>query len=406
MNCKKFVLVSPNFAPEDTAIGLYNTQLTDYLAQDNIDIKVITGFPYYPAWEIQNSYLSKPDFHQEMRGAKTAVLRYRQYVPKVPSFLKRIFHIISFSFGTLVNLCKIKQPDVIFAVIPFTATAFLSLIFARLKGAKLWVHIQDFEFDAARQVLVKKKRYNFIFKILSCLEHYVLSKADYVSSISHAMCQMVTDKTGRQDPYYLPNWIDPNDINPQMVEKHPYVANHAGKFTVLYSGNIGEKQDWDIFVELVQKTSIHRHIHFVVVGGGGYKKTLQQRCETFDNISFYPLVSFNELGGLLCAPDMHILCQKIDVADTMMPSKLIGMFASSKPSLVSGNINSELGRIFQQADIGFFIETHKSDDLMAAILECAHNQDKATQIGQRARDYILNNFSREKILQNFKAQLG
>jgi hypothetical protein len=29
------------------------------------------------------------------------------------------------------------------------------------------------------------------------------------------MCQKITDKTGRLDTYYFPNWTDENDINPE-----------------------------------------------------------------------------------------------------------------------------------------------------------------------------------------------
>ena len=44
-------LIGINFYPEDSAIGLYSTQMAKYLSTD-YDIDVITGFPYYPQWKI------------------------------------------------------------------------------------------------------------------------------------------------------------------------------------------------------------------------------------------------------------------------------------------------------------------------------------------------------------------
>ena len=90
--------ISLNFAPEDSAIGLYSTQWVKYLESNGHRVTVVTAFPYYPQWEISKDYKSKPWFFQEHSGS-TKLLRYKQYVPKNPSFFKRILHIIDFTIG-------------------------------------------------------------------------------------------------------------------------------------------------------------------------------------------------------------------------------------------------------------------------------------------------------------------
>lgn len=399
-----FTLISPNYAPEDTAIGLYNTQLIDFFVENGYKTSVVTAFPYYPAWKISDNYLNKPTFFSEKRTLidyadnPVTIHRYRQYVPQKPTFLKRILHLADFTFGSFINLFKIKQADIIFTVVPFMTTPLLGLILAKLRGAILWVHIQDFEFDAAVEAGIAKGKLGFLFKILFKIEKYLLSKADYVSSISYAMCQKITDKTGRTDTYYLPNWIDANDINPSTAKKHEFITAHSDKFTVLYSGNIGAKQDWDIFIKTVKKLENNKNIHFVVVGDGATKDMVVNETKDFNNISFYPPVAFSVLGDLLCSPDLHILCQKKDVIDTVMPSKILGMFASQKPSLVTGNSQSEVATLFQKANAGYFIANNNVDDIVNAIIACSQAPEKATEFGQNARTYIFENFSREAIL--------
>ena len=177
-------IIGINFYPEDSSTGLYSTQMAEYLAMTH-KVEVITGFPYYPEWEIREDYKNKSTYLKEEKENIT-IYRYKQYVPKEPSFKKRILHLLDFTIGSLWNIFKIKKSDLVICVVPFTTSIVLGILVARLRGAKVWVHIQDFEFDAAvesglagEQKGLKTK----IFKGLFWLERKLLNKADIVSTI-------------------------------------------------------------------------------------------------------------------------------------------------------------------------------------------------------------------------------
>ena len=140
-------LIGINFYPEDSAIGLYSTQMAEYLDHSH-EISVITGFPYYPEWEIREEYKEKTNYLIEQKN-DIKIYRYKQYVPKNPTFKNRVFHLLDFTFGSIRNVLKIKKCDLVICVVPFTSSIALGLLLAKLRGAKVWVHIQDFEFDAA-----------------------------------------------------------------------------------------------------------------------------------------------------------------------------------------------------------------------------------------------------------------
>ena len=76
----KLTLITGYFYPEDTAIGLYNTQLAEYLTAKGYQVQVLTGFPCYPQWRIDDNYSDKPVYYQETFN-KIRILRYKQYVP-------------------------------------------------------------------------------------------------------------------------------------------------------------------------------------------------------------------------------------------------------------------------------------------------------------------------------------
>jgi len=51
-------IISNNYSPEDSGIGLYSTGMAEFLAK-NHNVKVITAMPYYPHWEIYFPFLLK-----------------------------------------------------------------------------------------------------------------------------------------------------------------------------------------------------------------------------------------------------------------------------------------------------------------------------------------------------------
>ena len=393
-------LIGINFYPEDSSTGLYSTQMAEHLAKNN-ELKVITGFPYYPEWEIRKEYADKSRYLTEQKENIT-IYRYKQYVPKDPTFKNRILHLLDFTLGSVRNVFKVKKCDLVICVVPFTSSIALGLLMAKLRGAKVWVHIQDFEFDAAvesglagEQSGLKAK----VFKGLFWLEKKLLDKADVVSTISYGMLSKLESKTSTSN-YFFPNWVDENFIDPSKAKQHELLK--STKFKVLYSGNIGAKQDWDFFIKVLEFFKDDENIEFVIVGAGAKKEWLVDATKTYNNITHHMPVAYETLPDLLCSADLHILFQKNDVIDTVMPSKLLGMMASQKPSLVTGSIESEVAKVFNKSHGGYFYDSQCFIEVTNAIKELSSDQNKSNQMGINARTYIVEQFSASKVLNNFQ----
>ncbi len=401
---KKVTLISGYYYPEDTAIGLYNTQMINYLEEKGYQVNVITGFPNYPQWKIKEDYRNYPSFFYEEIG-KTKVYRYKQYVPARPTFFKRILLILDITFGSLFNMLKIKETDLVISVVPFTSTVLLGWLLKIRKKAKLWIHIQDFEFDAANDTGLSSKESalkSFIFKILFKFERALFNKGDINSSISYSMINRLKLKSGREN-FYFPNWIDVEQINPIHTTPHKYLSGN--KFKILYSGNIGDKQDWEFFLKFA--TAIRNYnTEIIVVGDGAKREWLCGKINNLENVSYYPPVDYEELSSLLCSADLHILFQKNSVIDSVMPSKLLGMMASAKPSLIKGNLNSEVKAIIEKSNGGFYLDSDKVEDFLVIINDLMKNNQSLETIGFRARDYVKKEFSLEKVLSSFETKIA
>ena len=395
MKRKNITFIGLNYAPEDTAIGLYSTQWVNFLKDSGFNVSVITAFPYYPQWKIDASYKDKPTFlREEIEGVD--VFRYKQYVPSNPTFFKRIIHLSDFTLGSLKNLYKIKKCDIVITVVPFTSSVLLGLIQKkRFKNSKLWVHIQDFEFDAALQTGMGQKK-NIIFTMLFKLEKWLFSKSDIASTISQKMLERLSKKTSSEQ-FFLPNWIDGNHINPDRFIRHNYLKSE--KVKILYSGNIGDKQDWKVFVKFCSDIRT-KSFEIVVVGDGSQKDWLIESIEQFDNVTYFPPVTYEELPNLLCSADIHILFQKIDVIDTVMPSKVLGMMASAKPSIIIGNNKSEVKQILEAAKGGFYY-TEYNEKIVFDLERLSERKEELSVMGSNAREFVIENFSKDKILSKF-----
>ena len=399
---KKITIIGINFYPEDTAIGLYTSQLAEYFVKNNIEVDVITGFPYYPAWKINSDYKSKKTFYKEnINGIN--VYRYKQFVPKKPTFLKRILHLLDFSFGTFINIFKIKNTDVVICVVPFIGSVFLGKILSKMKGAKLWVHIQDFEFDAVTDsnIIGRKTNKNSIFKFLFWIENKLLKSADLLSTISSSMILKLDNKINeKKESKLLPNWVDSGFVKPENYNKHRYLS--SSKFKILYSGNIGEKQDWNFFIKFVSELENKEDIEIIIVGNGSKRIWLEEKLLDLDNIYFYSPVEYSELSDLLCSADLHILFQKIDVVDTVMPSKILAMMSSAIPSLITGNLKSEVSSIINKSKAGKYFETDNINSVLEFVYQLKSDKKLQQEYGKNAREFVIKNYNKSKILNQFK----
>ena len=404
MGKPSITIISLNYAPEDTAIGLYSSQMAEYLFQNGWDVQVIAGFPYYPKWEISKEYKSKrPFYNEEINGVN--VFRYKQFVPKNPSFLKRSFQIIDFTIGTFFNLNKVKKTDIVLSVIPYTSSSWLGNILAKRMKAKHWIHIQDFEFAAAFESGLSSKKgvMKLIISSLFKLEKSILDKSTLVSTISQGMLRQLKSKTN-QPNYFFPNWVDETFINPETYSHHSFFEKN--KFNVLYSGNIGGKQDWDLFIDVVFMLKENSNIQFIIVGDGATKRELEDKLINQPNVKFYNPVAYEDLNNLLCSASLHLLFQKNEVVDTVMPSKILGMMASRKPSIVTGNSMSEVCYAFEESKGGVFIENNNVTDICNTISKFESNVELCTNSGANARTYVLSNFTKNVILSKFKDKLN
>lgn len=404
----KILFYGINFAPELTGIGKYTGEMAQWFAEQGHEVRVITAPPYYPAWKVsedyQNAYVT-----EQWNGV--TVYRTPLWVPAQPSGVKRIIHLASFALSSLPTLFKqwSWKPDVVWTVEPALMCAPATVAFAKLNGAKSWLHVQDYEVNAAFDMgLIKAK---WLRGFVETCERWLMRCFDRVSSISGQMLKLARAKgIDEQKIISFPNWVDISAIQP-LKDVSPYrkeLKINDDKIVALYSGNMGGKQGLEILAEAARIIAEQKvdNIQFVFCGNGAGRADLEQACTGLGNVMFLDLQPFERLGELLGLADIHLLPQRADAADLVMPSKLTGMLASGKSVIATATAETELGHVItQDAQCGLIVEPENGQVFAQAILELSYDAERRKSYGQNGRYYAEHHLSKSQILMNFEREL-
>jgi colanic acid biosynthesis glycosyl transferase WcaI len=392
-----------NYAPELTGIGKYTSELAEWLAQRGHAVRVVTAPPYYPDWRVRSGYSARR-YAREQRNGVT-VQRCPLWVPHEPSGLRRMMHLATFaaSSAPLVAGACLWRPDAVLAIEPTMLCAPAAWLLARVSGAKAWLHVQDFEFDAALSLGMLPAK---LAAPVRSFERTIMGRFDRVSSISDSMVELLLAKgVKRERALLFPNWVDCTEIHPlggpSRLRAELGIAPRA--CVALYSGNMGEKQGLELAIDAARSLAGVRDLVFLFCGNGSSRPRLEARAAGLPNVRWLALQPAARLNALLNAADIHLLPQRADAADLVMPSKLTGMLASGRPIVATAHPATQLARVVETCGVA----TPPGDvrAFASAVYELQRHPIARHALGAAARCYAEQNLHKEAVLGKFERAL-
>jgi colanic acid biosynthesis glycosyl transferase WcaI len=340
------------------------------------------------------------------RAARPTVLRCPLWVPAHPSAAKRILHLASFALSSFPAMLRQSfwKPDVVLVIEPTLLCLPAAWITARTSGAKTWLHIQDFEADAGFELGVLKSE--SLRWIVAWLEKKSMAGFDRVSTISEKMMVKLADKKVDVSACRLfPNWVNTEEVfplqQPSSLRHRLGISNDD--VVALYAGTMARKQGLEVLAESALRLAGRGHLRFVFCGEGPGKARLAELSSRLANVQWIPLQPFNCLNELLNLADIHLLPQKADAADLVMPSKLTGMLASGRPVIATAQPHTQLAEAV--AGRGIVVEPEDSAAFSDAIEQLAESRRLREKLGKNARQYAVLELGKEKILSNLEREL-
>lgn len=307
------------------------------------------------------------------------------------SILARVADFGLFYLRATWRVLRLERPDV---VVGFTTPPFIAAcgVLARwLRGSKAVYWVMDLYPDLPVACGVMRAG-SPVTRVCEAVNRAVLRRSDAAVVLGRCMMRRVVDKgVPGERVRHITVW--PVDAGLRQVAhgQNPYRRRWGleGKTCVMYSGNFGLGHETGTICAAMARLAGRDDLAFRFVGGGKRRAEVERAIETgtLGDVSYHDYVPIGDLAASLSAGDVHLISLREGVEGIMVPSKLFGVMAVSRPAVFIGHPDSEIARILTEAGAGVVVREGDDAGLAREIERLAADgarRDRMGDAGARA----------------------
>lgn len=336
------LLVIVNVYRPDLGGGVLFADLCEGLSQRGFDVTVRCAFPYYPEWRDKTGRNGWQIRRTHENGVR--VERFGLFIPSRPNrLLPRLAYEASFFASLLREIPDPGQFDAVMVFCPLVGAVAYGAVAARASGAPLWLNVQDLSAEAAAASgIVRSGR---ITRMLGAVQRHLFNRAGTWNTISPVMVERLAPLRLHGQPLHMiPNWLHAS-LESELAALPPRTDDRPGRpVRLLYSGNIGTKQDLLGFCRALARSDAP--FSFRIQGGGGMAGAVRDWIASAgdDRFSFHDLTDEAGLARALHRADLFVVTETPGAGGSFIPSKILPAMAAGTPMLVVCDEDSPLGR--------------------------------------------------------------
>ncbi len=405
-NKKRLWFVTELYYPENNQTGYYLTGIAEGIA-DEFDVKIICGQPNYAA---RGTRAAKREAHKNVEIYRVwgTTLDKNILIPRLVNMLTLG---VSMFFKTL---SKVKAEDEIIVVSAPPSLPFIAAFAAKLRGAPYTLIIQD-KYPETLTAVGAIKPDSLLVKILEKANRWLYREAKKIIAVGRDMAELVSIQfDAKKDSPKTPvaaiqNWASLEEIEPQPRSENALLKklNLLDKFVFLYAGNMGHPQDLESIVACAERLKTDGRFHFLFVGSGVKRKRLERAAETnrLTNVTILAPLPRSEQNVFLNACDVGIVSLVKNMRGVAMPSRTYNLMAAGKPILALTERGSEVARVLNEDEIGWYVEPGEPEKLLEMIYKIYEGRTDLGIIGNRARTAALEKYAVEIAVNKYKSEL-
>lgn len=248
------------------------------------------------------------------------------------------------------------------------------------------------------------KKGGLLWKIGRMVENFTYRNADKIIVISQDFKRNIMAKGVPEEKIEVVyNWVDENAITPVKDEENELFEEFGisrEKFRVVYAGNLGNAQNIEIIVNAARRLKDNKEIEFIIFGKGGLEDEIKatKAQEQLDNMKILPLQPYERVSKVYGLGNVCIVACKPGLGGAAMPSKTWSIMSSGRAVLANFD-EGVLKGIVEGASIakpcGVFTKADDLEGFVAAIDDLSRHPERCVEMGRNAREFILNNLTRE-----------
>jgi colanic acid biosynthesis glycosyl transferase WcaI len=362
----KILLLTQLFQPEPN--HLKGLAFAKELARQGHEVEVLTGFPNYPGGEIYPGYRQRWYQRETMEGI--SVIRVPIYPDHSSSGFRRILCYLSLALSSCVpGLFLLRRPDVVHVYQGPATLALPAIVLHLLRGVPYVLDVQDLWPESVTSSgMLKVPWLIFALNRWCDLAHRLAAKIVVLSpGYKETLVARGVSATKIEVVY---NWCDESQmLKAAGEEKTGDPFGLAGRFSIVYAGNLGRVQALDAVLDAA--SLLHKDycdILFVFVGDGIDAARLKEIASSkgLDNVRFIPWHPASEIGTILQRADALLLHLRDDpLCRVGIPQKTQAYLAAGRPVIVA--VKGDAAKLVSEADAGISCEPEDPASIAAAV---------------------------------------
>ena len=309
-----------------------------------------------------------------------------------PQSMKRFW--AQFVFAWKVRKLPTSQYGVPSTVIVSSMPIFPIWTGIRMKrkyGAKLLFEIRDI-WPLTLQLLGNKSVKHPAVRFIGWFERIGYQNSDVIVSLlpnAHAHFNEVAKK--EVEFAYIPNGIDPNQLQPAEAPNEIISQIPKDKFIIGYAGTLGLANALEYLIDAAEILRDDIRFSFVIVGDGYLKEQLKEKSKNWGNVHFFDKIKKNQVQDLLVHFDICFVGRNNTplFKHGVSANKYFDYMLAAKPILDSNNFIKDPVEL---SECGIIVKPDSAESIVEGIIQLAKLSDSQRIImGRKGLEYVIHN---------------
>ncbi len=398
----RLLVVTPHYPPDGGPSAPLFGMLCEALARRGMDVTVIAAAPHYPSGRVQDGFRGR----WVRRSVENGVRVIRVGVPSVDRtrLALRALQFACFQLGAALNGLS-RRYDVALFSNPGQDVWLPFAVHAVLRRTPAVFAVYDVYPDVGIALGVFRSR--AVISAVASLERFCLKHAASVRIISGSFAPAM-HRLGVADSklVLIDDYVDTDLIKP-LSRTNPFSAENglAGRFVVLYAGNIGLSQGLENVLRAAERLRSQPDVLFVFVGDGTGRAALVAEAERLklDNIRFLPFQPRARLPEMLASADVGLVVLKKGIGIQSLPNKILSLLASGRPLLASVEEDSAAADLLRSSSAGLSVPPGDDLRLAEAVMALRDSPELCKELGRNGRLHAVAHHSVAAAAECFEA---
>ena len=395
----KILIVTQYFWPEQFRI---NDVVEDFLRQGH-SVDVITGLPNYPDGKIYNDF--KKNKNKFSKFLEANIFRVPIITRGKASPVRLFLNYLSFVFSAIIiGSYKLsnRNYDIIFtfATSPIT-TALPSIYFSFVKNAKHVLWVLDIWPYILKELNIIKNKY--LFALVEKIVDFIYFKSDLILAQSKSFKKIILERVKNQkEVLYFPSWNENLILNEESkLNVNNDLSFYKNKFNIVFTGNIGEAQNFNNIVEAAEIIKNYNNIQWLIVGTGRKLDEINKIIEK-KKIKNFNILGYKSISEILSyhqiATILFISLKPGKYLSSTIPGKFQTYLASNK--FILGFISGETAQLIDESKIGVHVDSSDPKLLAKTIIDLFQDPERINKVNLNkfGTKYIDRHFNKNNLL--------